>query len=560
MNDSVHKKSITTAEYVEKIKSLRDEGRFAEAECIAEEVLSSNPGNFKIAYQLARIADDKRDWRLSGARWRYLVDHFPERIRARDFAKVATFLRKNGLISESSWYIKEGMRRDPEDVKILFEYGRHCQLKGEPEAAKDAYSKIIKLTEDQGIRSHLHKIALAKMTSLLSESGHAEDVRSIVQNLALNEAIVTDKHIEDMLTGSEKAIEEVRDILSSQEQELPSGIMNNWLVTFNRIVASLGVMNASDEANWPQSDVGRSVGLGPLESTSAYPSILGISGMGYSGSGALIDFFSEFDEVQLLESQFRPFSGRFGMNRLPFFASNKVDFHRAIFHLLFRELLGCKKPTGISDMSLQLKRQRISRSSEYGFKISIAAHNYFTRIIEHYWNGDIIENFPKLNANFFWEVGSGREGGIVLQDQLVKLTGNPLAHVNLMEPAKFFFVFRDPRSNFANLKRREEPIADDVDSFINWYRGVRERYEFDLKAEITDKSKVNTVQYEHFILHEEYRNKLAVTAGLDINRKRENRVFFPDVSVKKVYEYRDFGDSSAIERIRAELPEYIVDI
>jgi len=97
-------------------------------------------------------------------------------------------------------------------------------------------------------------------------------------------------------------------------------------------------------------------------------------------------------------------------------------------------------------------------------------------------------------------------------------------------------------------------------SFIKRYRKRRKKYNSDILSLEKQSSFIHTVQFEDFVLSEEYRNQLAQKIGLDLKDQDKHCFFKPWESEKNIDNYKRFSKQDEINKIEQELPEYLYEI
>ena len=71
---------------------------------------------------------------------------------------------------------------------------------------------------------------------------------------------------------------------------------------------------------------------------------------------------------------------------------------------------------------------------------------------------------------------------------------------------------------------------------------------------------IHSIQFEEFVLNEEYRNSIAENIGLDLVNHRGNIFFDPKTSEKNICIYKKYKNQKIIEKIGTELSEYCWDL
>ena len=132
--------------------------------------------------------------------------------------------------------------------------------------------------------------------------------------------------------------------------------------------------------------------------------------------------------------------------------------------------------------------------------------------------------------------------------------------IDLLEDVVCFPFFRDPRSNYAAVARKEEcPKFDvyfgDVETFIKKYRQKRDWFERDLPKV---KNPVHPIQFEDFMLKKEVKDDVVRKCGLDPGKITKIRYkCFP--LEDNVYVHEKHPDKGEIRVIEEELGEFLYE-
>ncbi|MDX9802089.1 MAG: hypothetical protein RBT69_12220, partial [Spirochaetia bacterium] len=285
-----------------------------------------------------------------------------------------------------------------------------------------------------------------------------------------------------------------------------------------------------------------------------------LSGMYWSGTGALYDYFKEFKDVKALPVEQRlwkesDYSLGWGLKNI-----EKIDdegLRQYLIRLFLIPLTGLVMPRCWQDVLGGKVGINSVRNDKRG-KYSLSIFDFFRAIT-------CLRAEKKLDYSSFLSLSailtdrvlnalSGDFSGNILPDNAV--------HIGDIENFKFFSnahlicVFRDPRSNYAaryheNIRFRKTP-----DEFIKYYRETRENYAKKLYKFNDISDKIIEVQFEEFILSEDFRKSLALKLDLDLTGWRRERYFKQYKSEKNVYNYRNFSDSKVIDLIGSSLKEY----
>ena len=285
-----------------------------------------------------------------------------------------------------------------------------------------------------------------------------------------------------------------------------------------------------------------------------------LSGMNWSGTGALYDYFREFDCVKALPGEQRlwkesDYSLLWGYNN-----QEKLDrntFLEYLLRLFFIPMTGLNMPRNWQDVFGSNVGFENIRKDKSGF-YSSALYVFLREIIilkskGMLDNDSFLKAAVELTDRIFNALSDNFEG-YILPDNAV--------HLSDIEPFRFFSsgylicVFRDPRSNYAARFHENVRFNRDSKAFVKYYRETRESF-IRKKGELKEFSDhIIEVQFEEFILSEEFRNNLALKLGLDFSGWKKQRYFKPHISEKNVHNYKKFHDKKTMDFIAESLGEY----
>lgn len=115
--------------------SLRDAGRFEEAEKLAASAIERFRDDPGVAMEYARSASARRDFVESISRWQKLVERFPDQAGAH--LGLASAMRELGRLDEADDRLREAMERFPADAGPVIEFAWIAQIRRDwPEAAR----------------------------------------------------------------------------------------------------------------------------------------------------------------------------------------------------------------------------------------------------------------------------------------------------------------------------------------------------------------------------------------------------------------------------------------
>ena len=287
-----------------------------------------------------------------------------------------------------------------------------------------------------------------------------------------------------------------------------------------------------------------------------------LSGMYWSGTGALYDFFREFSNVAALPGEQRlwkesDYSLNWGLKNIDNISD--VDFVKYLERLFLIPLAGLAIPRTWQDVLAENVGINFIRN-ESAEIFSVAVYDYIKKI-KQLWNNNSLDSNTFLNQSVVFTdrilnsfVSKGKTLDIIVPDNAI--------HIADIEPFRFFSnsilvcVFRDPRSNYAARYRENERFDKNPENFIKYYRETREKFCRDLIRFGKDAERIIEVKFEDFILSEKFRISLAERLGLDLSGWERGKFFLQNKSDRNVYNYRKFHDQGIIRLISDSLEEY----
>ncbi len=286
-----------------------------------------------------------------------------------------------------------------------------------------------------------------------------------------------------------------------------------------------------------------------------------VSGMYWSGSGAIYDYLREFEQVSPVDGELRLWKeGDFCLDSLSFQIHDREVFKQSLFRFLTIALTGTSP---IANWREELASGYALSSSTAAIGVNYA--NVCRRFAEEaaacvQRNGDTESCFKKAASclsDGLVVCWLGKRPEMALLDNVVHIGG--IGAIRLLGNAIALCSFRDPRSNFVARWNENPRFNRDVARYIDYYKETIARFEAALARAPELSSVVHRVCFEQFIASEEYRDSLAIKCGLDLARRNKGRFFRPTASRKNIANYLDFPDQEIIKRIERELGEYCVE-
>ncbi len=308
---------------------------------------------------------------------------------------------------------------------------------------------------------------------------------------------------------------------------ISSSAEKNLYTAFSMLAGEL--QNLSDKFE-------KNINSGEEEVYSA-PKII-LSGMNWSGTGALYDYFREFSCVKALPYEQRlwkesDYSLVWGYNNLENLDDEKLSEYLLRFFLV--PITGLAIPRNWQDVfgsRVGFANIRNDKSGLY----SAAAAEFIEKILE-------LKDKQQLNKTSFinravelsdkiLDIVSDNFKGHILPDNAVHLSD--IETFRFFSNAYLLCVFRDPRSNYAARFHENVRFNRDPEAYVKYYRETRESF-ISKKEELESLSdRIIEVQFEEFILSDEFRNNLSTKIGLDFTDWKNTNILSP-MFLKKMF-------------------------
>lgn len=294
-----------------------------------------------------------------------------------------------------------------------------------------------------------------------------------------------------------------------------------------------------------------------------------VSGMGWSGSGAIFDYLREHEgafavpgESSLIEGTggFRGFiaasRSRQGLvdQSIDFFFRNLLGFMPMKSSSCFKELLTARKGALAPDTAGQyaLGVTRVVRAMAGLLRAPAGDMAQVDRRLGMLCDV-MLDNLVAHTAP---------EGKVVLLDNCIHISNIQL--LRYVSNTTALCCFRDPRTNFVALKRECPGFSSTVEEYIASTRKTRKTFgksAQDVHIVLPNGSgtTLRVVPFEKFIVSEAFRNGISASLGLDPEARAKFVHLKPWESFRNTQLHLDYENPAEIEAIRAALPEYCVD-
>lgn len=321
--------------------------------------------------------------------------------------------------------------------------------------------------------------------------------------------------------------------------------------------------------------------------------IVGVCGLSWTGSGAVIDFLMEFDENQIYNSEFT----------LPYYPDGLCDLD---YHLNY----DCSK-----FLSSTVAIPRFRKVTNYllgqqtNGRIKALTDDYLSKITQVTWNGDgqgssqimnsfiyrkiglrvlyyVIDKLPREKLNKIKLYPFHKMEFSVLPDSFIEITqdytdsilsmlglnihnkkiiinqafpgNNPQQSMRYFRDSRAIVVDRDPRDLYCFFKKFQPrgsysvPV-NNIDSYIDYYRYIRRPIH-------DDSPNVLFIKFEDLVYEYEKTSKIIIDFLNLGEHQRKKELFIPTQSMINTRLYLKYPDlANDIEKITYELNDFLFD-
>lgn len=527
----------------------------AKAETLAKRGLDIHPGSIPCLTELAEIASARPDWRLAVTRWEDLLNLRAHAAPEGFYIRLGQAHRQLREFDRAEAVVARGLKRYPASLSCLTEYAEIATAAGHEAIAVQRWESVLdrrlSRTPDivqKKIGECAKRIKAAGLTRL------STFVRGVNGSLDLCRPQLCAKVYEAYRAvealDPDVAVVKFREALQDTEAAFPREI---WCASFEKIARFYGgapgaippsSAHASGKHNRPSSVIKLCVG-----------------GTGWSGSGALYDYFKEFHQVTATDKvgELPYIEGRNGLGKIP--AVFNDSFKAYLFRLYTDSLLGLVNLDHIRGYR-DLVEARLANKFAFGAgarELAEAVDDLVVGLIAA--QGQTSPNYDGLAAEFLDRVLqalTGLHDGYVLLDNWIHCANVEMFRV--LANARLFAVFRDPRSQYVSAKYEgAKGLVADATEYIRSYRRRMDQFRKALNK-LPDPSRVTVVQFERFVSDHDYRDSLARDVGLDLDARNRHSRFRPWESERNVTIHENYPDQALMRRIERELPEYCLDL
>jgi tetratricopeptide (TPR) repeat protein len=456
---------------------------------------------------------------------------------------------------EISLAMAESLLFDSSDILKDNNYYASLNRLGEAYYALNNHSKALICFEAAASSNHksMDMIAFTKVRACINSLYNAEDIDKAWIRFSspidsafgrAREAIFLDNR--DPLAEFKKAVENVSGV---SFYDFSTNEVNLLTISFEILL---------------RGSKGQASGEFPI----VYPTKIAIvSGMGWSGSGAVYDYLKEFSEFLPIKGETPYIESSKSLRTIHSSLGNNESLRREVFAFFFYNLIGHSHYKSHNDFKLfMFARKKMMGKDREKYLTSVrdwclVASAVMTENGEkrnHYFS-----QLSELTISRFTVGAKVPDGKIALLDNTVHIE-NSFNCIKFLNNATLLCTFRDPRSNYVALLREASHYKSSVQDFLiakkkhykQNFQAVGRAKEF---AETVPNLNVEFIQFEEFVISEKFRNRLAERMGLSFERQRKHHYFKPWESLKNVFLHQEHPRQDDIELIEHELSQYCVE-
>lgn len=289
-----------------------------------------------------------------------------------------------------------------------------------------------------------------------------------------------------------------------------------------------------------------------------------VSGMGWSGSGAVYDYLKEFDDIVAIKGETPYIEGSQSLRKIYSVLLSDKKLKERIFDFFFYTLIGHCYYKDAGDFKLfKLARGKLLSDKYDQYVEAVQGWCVLARSLCAAQGEERFRLFQTLSDYTVTKFSVGLdipEGQIALLDNVVHIQHSSEC-INFLNNATIFCTFRDPRSNYVALLREAGHYNSSVAAYIEERKDriprLLQTYQSARKAANESSGKaVEMVRFEQFVLSESYRQELAGQLGLDLGKQTKHRYFKPWESMRNIILHQEHPNQDEIKLIEKELGEY----
>lgn len=297
-----------------------------------------------------------------------------------------------------------------------------------------------------------------------------------------------------------------------------------------------------------------------------------VSGMGWSGSGAIDDYLREH------EGTFSPFQGEStllegpeGFSRFVHVRQTRQGLIDQSVDFFFRSMLGFLPMTTARCFG-EIHRARTNSlapesAKQYAQSAVRVVRAMAGLITAPEGNTATVEQRLGVLCDAIMDDlinYTAPEGKVILLDNCIHIM-----NIHLLKYASntaLICCMRDTRTNFVARKRESPGFTLTVDEYVAHTKKLRATFEKNLPALVDALARKGTattihpVAFETFITSEDFRNRISKAVGLDPEKRDKFAYLKPWESFRNTQLHLDYENQEEMDAIRAAVPEYCVDL
>lgn len=294
-----------------------------------------------------------------------------------------------------------------------------------------------------------------------------------------------------------------------------------------------------------------------------------VSGMGWSGSGAIYDYLKEFPQIHAIAGESSLIEGGGGFTAFVKASKSRNTCTSQVVQFFFRNLLGYY-PMGNASCFKELRTTRLNaHSADIGLSYAQGARDVVRAMLQLVAvAGASIENIEQA-LMVLCDTIVERLIAAAAPDDKVLLLDNCI-HIQNVRLARYLSktllscCFRDPRTNFVARTREFAGFKESAEEYAKTTAAHRIKFENALDGEFIDciarnETRVEKVRFEEFVVSEIYRSNLARSMGLLPDKRDAYRYFKPWESFKNTQLHLNYEQPQDIDFIKNQCSEYCVE-
>lgn len=300
----------------------------------------------------------------------------------------------------------------------------------------------------------------------------------------------------------------------------------------------------------------------------SHDKVLVVSGSGWSGSSAVLDYLREFSNVAPVLGEVGIIEEDLGFKYFIKSINNKNKIFEHAIKFFFVNLIGCYAVECISFYKPMLSSYKILNNCknliDYSLQVKSIAPLLADIIIETQQENYSVDNMKlilkdlgkKLLDLITLDVPVDK---IPVLDNSIHIQNIDL--LNYISDVKVICSFRDPRAIYISMLEERPGFIRDPLNFIREQSNIRKNIESTFTClEKNSQGNLLILNFEDFVLSKECRENLVSKLGISLNNWNSPEKYFkPEISSKNVRNFINYSDSDTnndIAIIEKELKQY----